>query len=99
MGDTAMRALHAEDADNIDHSVKWEICVGCACYKVETEDWKRGWEFKAVMHEDCDYEYLHGSEWDILHRRIEEGSFCGSCGEVLDDYGFSWGVGICARIE
>lgn len=49
MGDTAMRALQDEDATIIDHPVTWDICVGCACYNIETDDWKAGWDFQKVM--------------------------------------------------
>ncbi len=96
MGEPAKPALQDEDADDIDDLVTWEICVGCACYKVETDDWQEGWDFYDVLDENATFADWVGIKWSILHDRIEEGSFCKSCCQEWENLRVSWDVGVCA---
>jgi len=87
IGDNAMRALQDEDTDILDYIVTWEICVGCACYKVENDDWKDGWEFEDKLDEDISDEQWSGEEWEILRGHAKEGRFCKSCCQEWEKVG------------
>ena len=96
MGDGVKRALQDDDTSILDPLILLEICVGCACYKDETDNWKERWEFQDVMDENTAFEDWLEPEWDILQRHILDGSFCKSCCLEWEKLRVPWDVGVCA---
>lgn len=75
MGDVRERDEHAEPMNALD---VWEICAGCACFKVRSEEWKEGY-FEDVMDEDPIFGPWIGEARETLHGVVLDGLFCESC--------------------
>jgi len=71
--------LRDEHPNPMDHLNEWEICVGCARFKVFKDGWGEGWEYEDVMNGDAVFDCWIGEDWHILQRFVLDGQFCGSC--------------------
>lgn len=86
------RAIHDEGARTQEGNGRWEICTGCACYKIKTNAWRRGDEFGDVVDGSDAFGNEPGSGWEGLH--VDH--FCTSCCREWEDMRVSYDVGICA---
>ena len=95
-GDAAIRSVPEEDYDLSVYHVWWEICVGCASYKIEKDGWKEGVEFETVIDQSPAFEDWLAPQWQGVERHIYDGMFCQSCCREWDGLNISWDVGVFA---
>ena len=90
-GDAALRVSLDEDANTIDRVALWEVCVGCASYKVHTDDWQDGYDFVDVISDKIALsDHWQGPDWLVnMEWRVLDGIFCKSCSLKWENLGFS----------